>query len=147
MRNQGYRVDPRLDLGCAILIWIYMILIVHATIVRRRRKPGCWRRPQLESLRWILFCFLLNCPHSGFRRIFGYAEIRRCKCRRLVPDLPGLLQRRWSPIGDEPPNAPPLPLGKHNSPTWSQFSGFIGSLVEMFLQLSLGTSKTKHSVL
>ena len=86
MRNQGYRVDPRLDLGCAILLWIYMILIVHATIVRRRRKPGCWRWPQLESLRWILFCFLLNCPHSGFRRIFGYAEIRRCNCRRLVTD-------------------------------------------------------------
>lgn len=36
--------------------------------------------------------------------------------------LPGLLQRRWSLIGDEPPNAPPLPLGKHNSPTWSEVS-------------------------
>ena len=41
----------RLDLECAV--WIHMI--VHASIVRRRRKAGCWRWPQLESLRWILF--------------------------------------------------------------------------------------------
>ena len=145
MRNQGYRVDPRLDLGCAILIWIYMILIVHATIVRRRRKPGCWRRPQLESLRWILFCFLLNCPHSGFRRIFGYAEIRRCKCRRLVPRSTSTpLVAYWRRAAKRSSIATGQTQLAHLVPV---FRGFIGTVVEMFLQLSLRTSKTKHSVL
>ena len=104
----------------------------------------------------VLFSFELS--SFWISSVFGYTEIRRCNSRLLATDpmsacaetvcydktfhfkgfanLPGLLQRRWPPIGDEPPNAPPLPLG-NNSPAWSQFSeSFIGTLVEMFLQLS-----------
>ncbi len=66
-----HHAQPRIScgpqIGLVYDIWIYN-MILHDTIIRRRRIPGCWRWPQLESLRWILFCFLLNYPHSGFRR-------------------------------------------------------------------------------